>query len=355
MREPRPIRAGRLLVARTDRLGDFILSLPLLSAIRRAAPETSITVLAPRYVLPVLENHPDADHTIAWSENADGAPRKEIEREVKKGKFDAAILLNPGTAIGWMLARAGIPYRTGPLARPASFLFLNRGLRQSRSTSGRHQTDLDAEFSRFVTGGLGVDVRPPRIYPTEEEKAAGAKELRAAGIHTGRPVAGIHAGSGDSALRWPEEYYIETGRLFASAGWEIALTGGPSEIDLADRLAEMIGENAHVVAGDRPLRSFFGLLANLDHFVAPSTGPLHAAAALGIPVSSPYPPLPSQSIRRWGPLGDHVTTLAPNVACPETIRCSGSACSHYPCMNQIEPGMLFEASRKFRDKVEERP
>lgn len=339
----RPVRlvdARKVLVVRTDRLGDILLSTPAIRAIREASPDARIVALAPPYVLPALRLNPDLDATLPWETGENGRPILPVE-QVAAERFDAAILLDPGMASGLFLKRARIPFRTGPLARPSSFLFLNRGVRQARSRSGRHQAELDAEFAPLVTGGRASGTPPVRLVLDDEERARGRAIVEGAGFEEGRPVAGIHPGSGDSALSWPLDSYAELGRLFADAGWSVAFTGAAAESDLAADLARRCAPHGRSLAGGHDLRTFFGILAALDHFVAPSTGPLHAAAALGVPVSAPYPPLPSQSAGRWGPRTELRNIVSPGVECPARIRCRLEKCRYHPCMERIGPEDLF--------------
>ncbi|MGK5086220.1 glycosyltransferase family 9 protein, partial [Bdellovibrionota bacterium FG-2] len=77
-----------------------------------------------------------------------------------------------------------------------------------------------------------------------------------------------------------------------------------------------------------------GLFSAMQVVVAPSTGPLHLAVALGKPVVSFYPPIRVQSAKRWGPLLGEA--LSPDVSCGQDFRCLGSACPHYLCMELIK-------------------
>ncbi len=340
MRPLPQVDAQKILVVRTDRLGDLLLSTPLLRAIREASPEVEIVVLAPPYVLPALHLNPDLNRTLEWTLDSRGKPLLS-SKTLAAERFDASIALNPGMAAGLLLRRAGIPFRTGPLARPSSFLFLNRGLRQSRSRSGLHQAELDAAFAPLVTGGRASGTPPPRLILNETERSQGIAIVEGARFDQRRPVVGIHTGSGGSALSWPADFYVTLGRFFVEAGWSVACTGNGDEAPLAEELAAKIGQHARSVAGEEEMRTFFGILAAFDHFVAPSTGPLHAAAALGIPVSSPFPPLPSQSVGRWGPRTDRCNIASPDVDCPERIRCRNEKCRYHPCMEGLRAEDLF--------------
>lgn len=329
--------AGVVAVVRTDRVGDLILSTPLFQAIKEASPGCRVVAVASAYALPVLEGNRWVDETLPWE------PRR-TPSDLRERRVDAAIVLNPSWASCASVFRAGVRYRTGPLSRPSSFALLNRGVRQRRSRALMHQSELDAAFAPLVTGGRASGTPPATLLLGEEERRAGLEEVRAAGAPEGKPLAGLHPGSGDSALRWPEERYVETGRLLVRAGWSVAVTGGAAETGLTRRISVAIGEGAFDAGGDRPLRLFFGMLAQFGLFVAPSTGPLHAAAALGVPVAAPYPPLPSQSPERWGPRTERAALLAPDVVCPARVRCKGERCPLWPCMERIGAGELAEGA-----------
>ncbi|RPJ48437.1 MAG: glycosyltransferase family 9 protein [Candidatus Latescibacterota bacterium] len=336
-RRVRTIEASSVAVVRTDRLGDLLLSTPLFQAIKEASPDCRVIAVAAAYALPALEGNPHVDEILPWE--ADGG----TARALAARRPDAAIVLNPSFGSCRAVRSAGIRFRTGPLSQPSSFLYLNRGIRQGRSRAGKHQSELDAAFAPLVTGGRARGTPAPFLRVNGAERDAGAEILRRAGAWEERPLAGLHAGSGDSALVWPEASYAELGRLLLGSGWKLVLTGTGGEKPLAERLAASIGPGTFIVAGDHPLRDFFGIISHLNLFVAPSTGPLHAAAALGVPVASPFPPLPSQSPARWGPRGAVTAVLAPPVACPARIRCIGRRCRHHPCMELVRPEDLSRA------------
>jgi len=142
------VDAKTIAVIRTDRMGDLILTTPLFQAIKEASPEARVLSFASPYAAPVIERNPHVDETILWRNDA-----REMSRALAARRPEAAILLNPSFRACAAVWRAGIPFRTGPLSRPSSFLFLNRGIRQTRSRSPRHQSELDAAFAPLVTGG----------------------------------------------------------------------------------------------------------------------------------------------------------------------------------------------------------
>src|SRR5580765_494799 len=100
----------RILVVRTDRLGDVLLTTPVSTALRQAFPKAKITWLVRSYAAPLLENNPDVDSMIIDRGGSTG----ELVAQLKKEHFDAAIVAYPRWRIAWALWRAGIPVRIGP-------------------------------------------------------------------------------------------------------------------------------------------------------------------------------------------------------------------------------------------------
>ena len=90
-----------------------------------------------------------------------------------------------------------------------------------------------------------------------------------------------------------------------------------------------------VLAGRYDLPEFLGVLSGGDVMVAPSTGPLHLAAALGLAAVGLYPPVVTMSPERWGPRGPWVRAVTPPVSCPARRVCTGARCEYFNCMNLI--------------------
>jgi ADP-heptose:LPS heptosyltransferase len=124
----------------------------------------------------------------------------------------------------------------------------------------------------------------------------------------------------------------------------VLVTAGPTEGKLLDRITEGLGEdlkNEVMLYGGSasgPIDFLGGLYSWADLVVAPSTGPLHLAVALGRPVLTFYPPIRVQSAIRWGPYvqdDSRATILVPEVYCGEDFKCRGNLCNYFPCMKSL--------------------
>ena len=152
---------------------------------------------------------------------------------------------------------------------------------------------------------------------------------------------------GGSALNWPENHYLELIHSLLREGRKVLVTGGPTEGAMLDRIRGALEaghqdqkETAMFYGGPDIGEIDFlgGLYSWASVVVAPSTGPMHMAVALGRPVVTFYPPIRVQSAIRWGPyLRDEsrATVMVPEVFCGEDFKCRGSLCNYYPCMRSL--------------------
>ncbi len=320
----------KVLIARTDRLGDVVLSLPALDLARRRRPDWQIHVLVAPAAVPLVESHPAVDAVWTWDEDR----LAELERDLAAERFDAAVLLLYRREVAGMLWRLRVPRRIGPLSKWTSWLLLNRGVWQARSRRRRHEAEFNLDLVRRLVGGPRPEPRP-RLHLTEGQREIG-REFRASEAGAARSVVFVHPGSGGSALNWPPARYAEVAnRLAERPDRRIFLTGGPGDERVVGEVEAVVSPRVTVLAGRYPLREFMGILAGGDLLIGPSTGPLHIAAALGLAVVGLYPPIPSQSPRRWGPLGPRARTVAPQVRCPARLVCFRERCRHWNCMEGI--------------------
>ncbi len=293
-----------LLVVRTDRLGDVLLSLPVFAELRERFPGSKLVLLGSPAVAPLASAHPWIDDLIV--DDRSGRHRRiggfrSLVGEIESRSFAAAIILRPTLRNALLTAAARIPIRVGTAFRAYSWFFTHRVL-QHRRGSGRHESELNLGLLEPL-GGAGRP-RPPWV-PVEPEA-----RLQARALAGGHPYVVLHPGSGGSAGEWPPEHFAALGRtLVESHRVGVVVTGIDAEAALVERVAAGIPE-ARSLAGRTSLPLLAALLAEARAVVAASTGTLHLAAAVGTPVVGIYPALGDASPERWGPRGEAIAILA---------------------------------------------
>ncbi|MBI5463734.1 MAG: lipopolysaccharide heptosyltransferase II [Ignavibacteriales bacterium] len=326
-----------ILVVRTDKIGDVVLTLPLLSALSKALPQSRIDALVQSHTQELVEGAEGVSGVLSYDEKGRMKPLRSMWRELRRQKFDAAVVAYPRARVALLLWLAGIPVRVGSGYRWYSFLF-NRRVYEHRKTAERHE----AEYNVSLISGLGFEagpMTPPRIQLSGDEKAEARKLWTQLGLRSQKPLAILHPGSCGSARDWKPERFVELATSLRERFFQVVMTGSGSEREFIERLAKESG--ALVLAGSLTLRSLAAFIETASVFVSNSTGPLHMAAAVGTPVVAFYPPVKAMSPARWGPLAERKRIFVPSPEkCP---LCKGGACRSNVCMDQIEVPNVVEA------------
>jgi len=345
-----------ILVVRPDRLGDVILSTPVFETIKRNYPQSRLTVMVSEAVASVIRGLECVDEVMIFDptgKHSGFAGFFRLLAEIKAHRFRIAVLLQSQRRIAFALFFARIKYRVGPLSKMHSFFLLNRGLRQRRSQVEMHEADYNLQLLRRIGIRAGSRRVPTQVHISEEARRAARIFLEAKGWNESDKLIAVHPGMGGSALNWPEHHYIEFVRALLKEGHKVILTGGPSEGTLLNRISDSLGELSEKFwiyggVGVGSIENLGGIFSFASLVVAPSTGPLHLAVALGKPVVTFYPPVRVQSALRWGPyLADEkrARVLVPEVFCGQDFDCRGSLCNYYPCMKSLTVDQAIQQAK----------
>jgi len=338
----------KVLVARCDRLGDLVVSLPSFAWLRQVRPDWQIHALVAPENAPIVEHDPaiDAYHTWNLALNA------ERLAAIRGEGYDAAVLLQYQTPLARLLRDAGVRRRFGPWSKPLSWWLLNRGHLQRRSRVTRHERDLNVDLMRRLAGrgvpDVGVD--DPRVWLGPEQQEIG-RDFRSRQANDAGTVVFVHPGSGGSALNWAPQRFAEVANaLSRRPGWAVFVTGSHHDRVMIDAMAPNLEPQVQVVSEQFPLRDFLGVLSAGDLMVAPSTGPLHVAAALGLAAVGVYPPAPTMSPRRWGVLGRWAASVVAPVDCPARRYCLQEHCLLFNCLDCLAPSRVIEVALELAER-----
>ena len=330
---------GRMLVTRTDRLGDVILSLPTLDSLRRSLPKASLTFVAKSIYLDLLKDFLAERKIDGQAPPTESGGRwKEV---FERNRFDAGLFLYPERTLLFSAWRWRVPIRVGPVSHPLSFATLNFGARQRRSQGEMNEAEYNLKLSESLLQRASVSVAAPKpitLPVAQEEVGIVQRRLTQLGVEDGEPYAVFHVGMGGSALNLSARNYHALLQAVSKRYCNrILLTEGPSQADrrMVEELVRGIPSVA-VVSG-LTLRGL-GELFRLSKVVfAPSTGPLHLAHYVGAATVGFYSPVQSHSRRRWEPWGGtgKSVVLQPDVDCPGKRDCLGKRCKLFLCMEAV--------------------
>ena len=297
VRTPGPLFEGvkRLIVVRHDRLGDLVLSVPAIDALRRAYPAARLTLLVRPDLLRLAHMIGGVDHVLAA-----GADRGRLRREVEEAAPDLIVCISRGAGISRLAVRARVRRRVGTGYRIYSPLF-TRTVNERRRAGDRHEAEYALSFAHRAGAPSGEARFPLHVPAATEGPVQDWLERHAL---TG-PLVLLHPGSGGSCPRWPARHFIELAARLRAEGLGVAFTIGPEDGACAATLDRARVGVRELPRYTGPIESLPALVRSAALVVSNSTGPLHLAAALGTPTLGIYAPWSSCGVSRWGPYAEN--------------------------------------------------
>jgi heptosyltransferase-2 len=281
----------RLLVVRDDRLGDLVLSLPAIDALRRAYPEARLGLMVRPDLVPLARCVPIVDEVL--EAGADGGG---LRSEIAQFRADLVVCISRGAAVPLAAARVGVRERVGTGYRVYSPLF-TRAVNERRRAGGRHEAEYALSFAHRV----GAPPGPARFPLDVPETARAAVEEWRSAHGLGDAYAVLHPGSGGSCPRWPIARFVELAERLLSEGVGVTFLVGPADGECAAALDAAPSGVRAIPRYSSDLQPVAALLRSAALVVTNSTGPLHLAAAQGTPTLGVYAPWPTCAVARWGP------------------------------------------------------
>ncbi|MBN1866730.1 lipopolysaccharide heptosyltransferase I [Candidatus Sumerlaeota bacterium] len=349
---------ARILIVRLSAIGDVIHALPCLHVLRTAFPKARIGWLVEELSAPLLAGHPEIDDLFTipkkrWRAHplrpSIRAEKHEFYSRLRNGRWEVAIDFQGLTKSAWAAWRSGAPRRigfAGEDGRELSKWFATE--RVLPDPARPHVIDRNMALLR----PFGLDSQPVewRFPDFSTERAHLAEFFDRIGIGPqGRYIA-LCPGAGWETKRWPVEHFARLSQRIAEAaarnpsvGLPIVLVWGPGEETLCREILSLaaLDPGRLVLAPATRLRELAALLERAAVVVGGDTGPVHLAAALGVPVVGIYGG--SDPVRN-GPWGErHRVFLSDSVPCVGCWRTRCNRTPHLECMTTIRPETAFEA------------
>lgn len=312
----------RVIVSRTDRAGDLILTTPIFREIRHNLPKAHIIAHVRRYTAPILKLCSWVDEVII-DENFPSM--LSLTKKFKECQADRIIVVHPAAKVLQAAFLAGIPTRTGRASNIWQFLLNDRRV-QKRSRNEMHEYLYNLQL---IEGLLErIDDSPPELKVNPSTLTTARRIIAQESLS--KPVL-IHPGHGGSAYNLSPQQYAQITRFILAAGFQVAVTLGPGEEHLAKYFNPEPG--LALIKNIPDLEILAGVISQCRLFVGGSTGPMHLAAALNLPVLAFFPPVRAMTPKRWGPVCDNQLVLLPNAD-----QCVGKCqnCLIRPCMKSID-------------------
>ncbi len=331
--------ASRIVLRAPNWLGDAVLALPAMAAVRRAFPNATLAIAAPVSIAALYREGTNArpDEVIDLPDAHRGAVAA-----LRSGTFDLGILFPNSFRSAWQLRQARVPARWGYGTSGRGPLLTKRSA-PAKTKGPRHHAD----YFRALVAGLGIDVPPdelPAISPTSASQSR-ADALLA--VRAGRgPVVGFAPGAAyGQAKQWPPARVAAlVARLAAERQATAVIVGASHDRQTSREIESWLRANApaawpHVVdlVGRTNLGVLAGVVSRCDAFVSNDSGAMHVASAVGRPIVAIFGPTDEHATH---PLGPHEVLTSPVFCRPCHLR---DCPIDHRCMKRISVDRAFEA------------
>lgn len=318
----------RIIISRTDSIGDVILTLPLAGLLRRKMPNSTLIFLGKSYTKDVIKACPEVDEFLNWDEISSMDETDAIS-EIQAANADLIIHVFPRKEIARLAKKADIPYRLGTTNRLYHWTTCNMLVRLSRRKSDLHEAQLNLNLVQKISGE-GTFPLDEISSLTSLSKTEPLDEKFKKLIDPNRFNLILHPKSKGSAREWGLENFKRLIDILPADDFKIFISGTADEEALMKDSGILDHPNVCNLCGQMSLSQLMSFIQACDGLVAASTGPLHLAAALGIKAIGIYPPIKPMHPGRWAPIGKQATYLVKDNLCND---CRKSDTCH--CMEEI--------------------
>ncbi len=330
----------RILIVAPSWVGDMVMAQTLLIRLKQLYPDSLIDVLAPAWVLPLVEHMPQARRGIA---NPFGHGQLRLMERYRfarqfRDQYDWAIVLPNSLKSALIPWFAGIPKRTGFVGE------LRYGLLNDARKLDKAAYPLMVERFALLAEPAGNPVhRPaglPHLQVTAEETALARQTLQ---LSDSRPVIAFCPGAEyGPAKRWPTGHFAELAQQLVAAGKQIWIFGSAKDAELGAAICAQQPEHCVNLCGKTNLSQALALMQAVDHVVTNDSGLMHVAAALGKPLTAIYG---SSSPQFTPPLSNQAKIVSLNLSCSP---CFKRECplGHMDCLNKLTADQVLQAMRR---------
>ena len=292
----------KILISRTDNIGDVILTLPMAGLIKEKFPHAKIYFIAKSYTKDVVATCSHVDEFINYSKLEVHSESEQVEY-IKSLGLDLVIHVYPNQRLAKVCAKAKVRYRLGTINRWWHLFYCNILPRVARKRSKLHEAELNfALIKRF----LGNDHELSEIHKLYGFKKPALLDSVKSFVSADKFNIILHPLSFGSAREWGQanfKLFIE--KLLESGRYNVIITGTQKEADqFKDNLLTPFQGRIQDTTGKFTLEELVSLISHADGIVAASTGPLHIGAMAGINALGLFIAKPPMHPGRWKALGE---------------------------------------------------
>lgn len=339
----------RILLTRTDKIGDVVLSTPAIKAAREKYPDAHIAFLVRPYAKNIVEGNPCLDELIIYDKY--GAHKSFFSTvmfalALRKKKFDLAIMLHPTNRVHLIAFLAGIPERIG-FDRKLSF-FLTKKMPHTKEKGEKHELEYTLDLLKLAD--ISARDRETFVTVRKEDIMTAEKMLEEYHVGAGVPLIAVNPGASCASKRWaPKNFAILCDDLARKFKARILVISDRSNSEFADAVASKMRHEPVNLAGKTTVGELSALLSKCALFISNDSGPVHIASALKVPVISIFGRKdPGLSPRRWAPAYEKSVVFHKDPGCEV---CLAHTCKKgFRCLEAVTPDEVLSAAGRLLAK-----
>ncbi|MBM4157927.1 MAG: glycosyltransferase family 9 protein [Ignavibacteria bacterium] len=312
----------RVLIVRTDRIGDVVMITPMAREIKRTFPDSFVATLTNPNTSAILENNPYVDKII--TDDLKKESFRDVVREIKKYKFTDGLLVFPTARAAYQMFLGRIKNRIGVGRILYEVITLMKSVSRNNYIPLRHEADYCMDMARKI--GIATDNIQPEIFITDEEKKWTENFYRDCGIDKSTYRIIIHTGSKNSAPNWSERKYFSLTekilKTFPAENYALLFTALEMTDEFKAKIKSLNDKRIIDISNRiKDLRELIKVISGTDLMICSSTGPIHIADALDIRCIGIHCNRPMNCVKYWGVLNKKSVNLeVPKKYCE--INCS---------------------------------
>ena len=331
----------RILVRATNWVGDVVMCMPALDALRVNFPESHIAVLVRPWVAALFEEHPGVDQIVPYTRGR-GFPKDLVEmlrviRLIRSLKFDLAVLFQNAFEAALLAYLGGVPRRVGYNTDGRRVLLSHAVIRNDEILK-KHQVEYYLAILRAM--GWEAPTKDPHLHVGEKAADAIGALLSSHGVHEEDFLVGLK--------RWPVERFAAVGdRSCERWGAKVVLIGSDQDSETCLDLSRAMKSGGLNLCGKTSLGEAMALIQKCRIFVSNDSGLMHVAAALGVPTVAIFG---STNPVATGPRGRRTSIVRHDIDCSPCLK---PECRiGYRCLLSVEVDEVWEVMEKLKVEVE---
>ena len=335
----------RFLIVQTAFLGDAVLTLPLLSALKEFFPSSDITILTTPEIKEIFQGRAEINTLLEMDKRKKDKGIGALFRWAQqlKNKYDIALVPHRSFRSALLVFLSGTPRRIGFSNSQGKFFLTDR--------VAFNWTTHDSERNLKLLEALGISQIKPKLnldVPIQNREAL----LRQYQIDPKRLMIGINPSSVWKTKRWIPEYFASVAdQLVQKYNAQIVFFGSGKDKEVVDQVLSFMKFPSTNLCEKTDLKTLIALIAQCQLFITNDSGPMHLASASKVPVVAIFGPTTKEL--GFFPYGEKSAVVDVNLPCRPCSLHGGDVCplTHFKCMREVTPEMVLQQCIKFLETL----